>query len=121
MREQIENNWDNILNILETHYDVSHIIIDTWIKPLSIYEINNNTIYFYVDERRGKHGVDYLRNKGYDMFLLSSIREFFNDPDIELVIDEKYKFVVTDEAGEDNAEAIQTVGNLVEYVQSLIK
>mgnify|MGYP002868618539 CR=1 FL=1 len=94
MKDQIINNWDSILNTLEINYDVSHIIIDTWIKPLSIFEIKDNTIYFYVDEKRGKHGVDYLRNKGYDMFLLSSIREFFNDSSIELVIDEKYKFVV---------------------------
>ena len=94
MKDQIINNWDSILNTLETHYDVSKIIIETWIRPLSIYEVKNNTIYFYVDEKRGKHGVDYLHNKGYDMFLLSSIREFFNDPAIELVIDEKYKFVV---------------------------
>ena len=101
MKEQIINNWDKILNILETHYDVSNIIIETWIKPLNIYEIENNTIYFYVDEKRGKHGVDYLHNKGYDMFLLSSIREFLNDSSIELVIDEKYKFVVEDsEEGE---------------------
>ena len=96
MKDQIINNWDSILNTLETHYDVSKIIIETWIRPLSIFEIKDNTIYFYVDEKRGKHGVDYLRNKGYDMFLLSSIREFFNDPDIELVIDEKCKFVVND-------------------------
>ena len=63
MKEQIINNWDKILNILETHYDVSHIIVDTWIKPLSIYDIHDDTIYFCVDERRGKHGVDYLRIK----------------------------------------------------------
>jgi chromosomal replication initiator protein len=104
MKDQIINNWDSILNTLETHYDVSKIIIETWIRPLSIFEIKDNTIYFYVDEKRGKHGVDYLHNKGYDMFLLSSIREFFNDPDIELVIDEKYKFVVNDgEISTDNS------------------
>ncbi|SEP55069.1 chromosomal replication initiator protein [Lachnospiraceae bacterium NE2001] len=96
MKDQIISNWDSILNTLETHYDVSKIIIETWIRPLSIFDIKDNTIYFYVDEKRGKHGVDYLHNKGYDMFLLSSIREFFNDPDIELVIDEKYKFVVNE-------------------------
>ena len=96
MKSQIINNWDQILNILETHYDVSNIIIETWIRPLSIYDIKDNTIYFYVDEKRGKHGVEYLHNKGYDMFLLSSIREFFNDSSIDLIIDEKYKFVVND-------------------------
>ena len=52
MKEQIINNWDKILNILETHYDVSHIIVDTWIKPLSIYDIHDDTIYFCVDERK---------------------------------------------------------------------
>ncbi len=95
--EQIANNWDNILNNLELHYDVSKIIIETWIRPLSIFDVDGNTIYFYVDERRGKHGVDYLHNKGYDMFLLSSIREIFNDPNLDIVIDEKYKFVVNNE------------------------
>ena len=95
MKDQIINNWDSILNTLETHYDVSKIIIETWIRPLSIFDIKDNTIYFYVDEKRGKHGVDYLHNKCYDMFLLSSIREFFNDPDIELVIDEKNKIVAS--------------------------
>ena len=95
--EQITNNWDNILSNLESHYDVSKIIIETWIRPLSIFDVDGNTIYFYVDERRGKHGVDYLHNKGYDMFLLSSIREIINNPDIDIVIDEKYKFVVNNE------------------------
>lgn len=95
MKEKIEKNWEEILNILENHYDVSRVIIDTWIKPLSIYEVKDDTIYFYVDEKRGKHGVDYLRNKGYDIFLLSSIREFFEKSDIELIIDEKSKIIST--------------------------
>ena len=63
MKDQIIKNWDAILSILETHYDVSNIIIETWIRPLSIYEIKDKTIYFFVDEKRGKHGVDYLQNK----------------------------------------------------------
>ena len=95
MKENIEKNWDEILNILENHYDVSRIIIETWIKPLSIYDVKDNVVYLYVDEKRGKHGVDYLRNKGYDIFLLSSIREFFDDYKIDLVIDEKNKIVAS--------------------------
>ena len=122
MKEQIENNWDQILNILEKHYDVSNIIIETWIRPLSIYEINNKTIYFYVDEKRGKHGVDYLHNKGYDMFLLSSIREFFNDPEIEVVIDEKYKFVVgDDENGDFSGDSLEEGPYSADYYQAVKK
>ena len=50
MKEQIEAKWDNILNLLETQYDVSGIIIDTWIRSLEIYECKDNVVYFYVDE-----------------------------------------------------------------------
>ena len=82
MKEKIEKNWDEILNLLENHYDVSRIIIETWIRPLSIYDVKDNVVYLYVDEKRGKHGVDYLRNKGYDIYLLSSIREFFENSEI---------------------------------------
>ncbi len=118
MKDQIINNWDSILNILETHYDVSNIIIETWIRPLNIYDIKNNVIYFYVDEKRGKHGVEYLRNKGYDMFLLSSIREFLNNPDIELIIDEKYKFVV--DSTEGGSSSISADGSYsADYYQAI--
>ena len=89
MKKKIEENWDEILSILEKHYDVSNIIVETWIRSLEIFDVRDNTVYFFVDEKRGKHGVEYLRNKGYDIYLLSAIREFFVDPNIELVIDEK--------------------------------
>ena len=103
MKEKIEKNWDEILNLLENHYDVSRIIIETWIRPLSIYDVKDNVVYLYVDEKRGKHGVDYLRNKGYDIYLLSSIREFFENSEIDLVIDEKNKIVASSD-GESSEE-----------------
>ena len=119
MEEQIKKNWENILNILETHYDVSNIIIETWIKDLNLYEIKDKTIYMYVNERQGKFGVDYLKTKGYDMFLLSSIREFFNDPSIELVIDQKYKFVVAEDNNEYSDINIEENPYSADYYQAL--
>ncbi len=107
MKKQIEDNWDQILGILESHYDVSNIIIKTWIRPLQIYDVKDNYIYFYVEERLGKDGVDYLTRKRYDIFLLSAIREFFNDSSIELVIDEKYKFVVGENNNNEESVSIE--------------
>ena len=52
MKKKIEENWENILNLLETQYDISRIIIDTWIASLEIYEVRDNTVYFYVDDKR---------------------------------------------------------------------
>ena len=93
MKNQISEKWESILQLLETQYDVSKIIINTWIRPLEIYEVKDNVVYFYVDEKRGSHGVEYLHKKGYDSFLLSSIREILNDSNIEIVIDEKSSYL----------------------------
>ncbi len=104
MKEKIEKNWDEIMNLLENHYDVSRVIIDTWIKTLSVYDVKDNTVYFYVDEKRGKFNVEFLKNKGYDFYLLSSIREFFENSDIELVIDEKNRIASLLDGETDNLD-----------------
>ncbi len=107
MKKLIESKWEDILYLLETQYDVSKIIIDTWIRSIKVYEVRNNTIYFFVDEQRGKFGVDYLHKKGYDIFLLSSIREILNNADIEIVIDEKSNLAKTfnKEDSQENEDA----------------
>ncbi len=89
MRALIEQNWDKILGLLETQYDIHSVMIDTWIRTLKIYDVKDNTVYFYVDEQWGNSGVELLRRKGYDNFLMASIREVLNNPEINIVIEEK--------------------------------
>ena len=93
MKKQIVEKWDSIMKLLETQYDISGVIIDTWIRSLEIYDEQDNVVYFCVDEKRGAHGVSYLHKKGYDIFLLSSIREILNDSNIDIVIDEKKSYI----------------------------
>ena len=100
-KELVEEKWEDILLQLEMHYDMSRIIIDTWIRTLEIFGIHNNTVYFCVDEQRGKHGVDYLHNRGYDSFLLSSMREILNDSSIEIKIDQKSSYLNKNPDDED--------------------
>ena len=104
MEQIIKEKWDDILHILETDYDVSKIIIDTWIRTLEIFKVEDNTVYFFVDEKRGKHGVDYLHKKGYDIFLLSAIREILNDSEVNIIIDEKESFLPHNEGNLDDIE-----------------
>lgn len=93
MKDLIENKWEDILSLLETQYDISSIMINTWIRSLKIYEVKDNTVYFYVDEKLGENAVKFLRRKEFDLFLLSSIRETLNDSNIEIIIDEKKNFI----------------------------
>lgn len=102
MKELIESKWEEILSLLETQYDISGIMINTWIRSLKIYEVKNNTVYFYVDEKLGENAVKFLHRKEFDLFLLSSIRETLNDINVEIVIDEKKNLSANEE--EDKAD-----------------
>ena len=103
------------MKLLETQYDVSKIIIETWIRNLEIYEMKDNTVYFYVDENRGAHGVEYLHKRGYDSFLLSSIREVLNDSSIEIVIDEKSSYINRKISDNNSAEQKEDHPNSAYY------
>ena len=105
MKELIESKWEEILSLLETEYDISHILINTWIRPLKIYEIKNKTVYFYIDEKLGESAVKFIHRKEFDLFLLSSIREVLNDIDIEIIIDEKKNFVSEEEVDAANVHS----------------
>lgn len=87
LKDKIIDSWDNIMQLLETQYGISNIIIKTWISTLMLHRVEGKKAYFYVDNKRGIHGVKYLQNKCYDGFLLSAIRECLNDADIDIVID----------------------------------
>ncbi len=93
MKETLINQWDNILNLLEIEYDVSHMMIKTWIRALSIKEVTDNTIVLSMDQKLGKRGIEFIEKKMYDIYLQSAIEATLNKP-YELV------FIVE---GEDNS------------------
>lgn len=103
MKNIIENKWDEILSLLSTQYDISKMLVDTWIRSLKIFEVKDNTVYFYVDEKLGENSIKFIRKKEFDFFLLSSIRETLDNSDIEIVIDLKKNYI----SEEDKIEEIK--------------
>lgn len=73
MKETLIKQWDNILNLLEIEYDVSHMMINTWIRALSIKEVTDTTITFSMDSKLGKRGIEFIEKKMYDIYLKSAI------------------------------------------------
>ena len=53
MKELILSKWDEILSLLETEHGLSHIVINTWIKPLKLYSVEGKKLYFTIDEQMG--------------------------------------------------------------------
>lgn len=44
----VEENWDQILNKMKLEYCSSNISYNTWIAPLTVYEITDDTVYILV-------------------------------------------------------------------------
>lgn len=80
MKETLIKQWDNILNLLEIEYDVSHMMINTWIRALSIKEVTDTTITFSMDKKLGKRGIEFIEKKMYDIYLQSAIEATLNQP-----------------------------------------
>jgi len=80
MRETLIKQWDNILNLLEIEYDVSHMMINTWIRALSIKEVTDTTITLSMDQKLGKRGIEFIEKKMYDIYLQSAIEATMNQP-----------------------------------------
>ena len=46
--DHILDKWDKILHTLKTEYDISEVSFNTWIKPLEVYGVDENTLYILV-------------------------------------------------------------------------
>ncbi len=85
MKEELLKQWDNIMNLLEVEYDVSHMMINTWIRAFSIKEVTDTTITLSMDKKLGRRGIEFIEKKMYDIYLQSAIEAAMNRP-FELVL-----------------------------------
>ena len=85
MQDAILAKWNNILDILENEHGISHIMIHTWIKPLKVYSVEDNKVYFTLDEKYGQRGIEFLKKKLFDIYLETVLRELFQDDSIQVI------------------------------------
>ena len=67
MKKLIESKWQDILNILIKEHEISEVAVMTWIQPLTIASIDEDTITFYME--KGARGIDFIQHKYYDYYL----------------------------------------------------
>ena len=73
MKELIESKWDEILQILLNEHELSHVAVTTWIEPLVIQNITDDTITFYME--KGARGIEFIQHKYFDYYLSMTIEE----------------------------------------------
>ena len=85
MKELIESKWQEILNILIKEHEISEVAVNTWIQPLIIQTITDDSITFFMV--RGPRGIEFIKHKYYDIYLSMAI---------EQVIGKQFKILFTD-------------------------
>ena len=61
--ELIFEKWDEILMILKTEYDISDIAFSTFLRPLEVYNVENDTVYILVPPEQMT--LSYISKKYY--------------------------------------------------------
>ena len=87
----IENKWSEILLKVKEDNNLTNISYESWIKPLKIFTIKNNTIYIIFEDESSddKIGINFV-TKHYKLHILSAISEIMNeDYEIEFITKEE--------------------------------
>lgn len=71
MNTIIYKKWDEILNMMKKEYEISDISFETWLKPLSIYSVDNTNVTILAKD---KMHMDYIEKK-YSKQLMVTICE----------------------------------------------
>ena len=91
MKELIESKWQEIIDIIINDYGVTKIASETWIEPLVIQSVTDDTITFYI--ALGSRGIEFLQHKYFDYYISMAIQQ---------VIDKKYNIEFTDHLMSDS-------------------
>ncbi len=72
--EQVSEKWEEILQHIQQEHNLSDTSLKTWLKPLQIYAVENNTVYILVPASGGQMMITYLQRK-YQLPLIVAIAE----------------------------------------------
>lgn len=76
MFKLLKDKWNEILNIIQQEYDISDVSFKTWLLPLKLYSVKDDTITILVEDTMG---VSYITKKFSKMFKVT-ITEVLGQP-----------------------------------------
>ena len=108
MKELIESKWQEILNILVKEHEISEVAVNTWIQPLIIQTITDDSITFFMV--RGPRGIEFIKHKYYEIYLSMAI---------EQVTGKQFKILFTDSNSAAPKSEPKKVSVPAEYIGNL--
>lgn len=87
--ELILEKWEEILRTVKEEHELTDVSFDTWLKPLSVYNIEGSTLYILVPSEQ--MGLNYITKK-YTLPIKVAIAEITgNDYEIIFILQEQAK------------------------------
>ena len=72
MKQLVSENWDSILEMLKNDFEIKPVIFTTFIKPLKVYDEDDNNVTILLDDDVYQHNDSYIKGK-YHTFIKNSI------------------------------------------------
>ena len=82
----VKEKWDTIKDTLRREYDLSDISYNTWVSPLKLHVVENDTVTILIPSDQA-HALNYITNK-YKSYFQVTITEMMNhDYDISFILE----------------------------------
>ena len=72
MKQLVSENWNSILEMLKNDFEIKPVIFTTFIKPLKVYDEDDNNVTILLDDDVYQHNDSYIKGKYYT-FIKNSI------------------------------------------------
>ena len=86
VKKLIEENWEKILYSIQLSQGISAITINTWLRPLKVYDVRDHSIYFLINEKLDQRSIVFMKQRLYDLYIKDSIQT-------ELELNEDYEII----------------------------
>jgi chromosomal replication initiator protein len=63
MEEKIRDMWQDILQDVKKEYSITDVSFRTWLEPLTIYKVENDTIYILLKNESDQFGINYIKKR----------------------------------------------------------
>ncbi len=83
--DEILEQWGHILEIIRDEYDITNVAFDTFLKPLKVHSVENDTIYLLVPSE--EIGISYIRKKYYIPIKVSVAEVLNKEYEIEFIFE----------------------------------
>ncbi|MCR5358094.1 MAG: chromosomal replication initiator protein DnaA [Lachnospiraceae bacterium] len=84
--EKLMNKWEEIKSSIQKEYSLSDISFKTWIQPLDIYEVKDDTITILIPSDKAQ-SINYISNKYYLPIKVSISEALKKECDIKFVLE----------------------------------